>query len=167
LERRRAGDEVQNSLIPLILSPRGRKDGSWMIELDMKEESEKLDSRIKTIRLAKPVLWALLSAMAREMRQAPTAAENALRQELRGRKLCGVKFRRQHTIDRFIVDFFSAEADLIIEVDGDIHDYSKEEDKARQAFLESLGYKVFRFSNEQVLNHMIEVLDEIKVNLSR
>jgi very-short-patch-repair endonuclease len=148
-------------------SQKGERTVRQMIELDMIEkESEKIYNKIKTIRLAKPELWKQLSVLAREMRKAPTIAENRLWQELRGRKLYGVKFRRQHAIDRFIVDFFSAEADLIIEVDGDIHNYSIEEDKARQDFLELMGCKVVRFTNKQVLNHMDEILNEIKTYLS-
>jgi very-short-patch-repair endonuclease len=126
-----------------------------------------LENKIKSIRLAKPELWSRLSAIARDLRKAPTVAENKLWQELRGRRLCGIKFRRQHAINSFIVDFFSAEADLVIEVDGDIHDYSVEEDKTRQSFLESMGYKVIRFTNEQVLNHIVDVINELKAHLSR
>jgi very-short-patch-repair endonuclease len=95
------------------------------------------------------------------MRHEPTLAENKLWQQLRGKKLVGFKFRRQHTIDRFMVDFYCREARLIIEVDGPIHDYSQEEDAIRQEFLESQGYRVLRFSNEQVLTEVEAVLEEI------
>ncbi len=108
-----------------------------------------------------PDLWLKLKPLARQMRQEPTPAEDKLWQQLRGKKLLGVKFRRQHALDRFIVDFYSHEARLIIEVDGPIHDYSQEEDAIRQEFLESQGYRVLRFSNEQVLTETKTVVETI------
>ncbi len=100
------------------------------------------------------------------MRREPTAAENALWQKLRRKQLLGHKFRRQHTIDRFIVDFYSRDAKLIIEVDGPIHMYTKVEDAIRQEFLESLGFRVIRFKNADVLSNIDAVLDEIVRHLS-
>ncbi|MBC8496516.1 MAG: endonuclease domain-containing protein [Anaerolineales bacterium] len=96
-------------------------------------------------------LWRKLKPLARQMRREPTEAENALWQRLRRKQLLGYKFRRQHAIDRFIVDFYSRGAKLIIEVDGPIHKYTKEEDAIRQEFLESLGFRVIRFNNEEML----------------
>ncbi|HEB64244.1 MAG TPA: DUF559 domain-containing protein, partial [Chloroflexi bacterium] len=89
-----------------------------------------------------------------------TPAENALWQRLRRRQL-GVKFRRQHAIDRFIVDFYSAEARLVVEVDGPVHQYRREEDAIRQEFLESQGLRVLRFTNEEVLTQIEAVLERI------
>ncbi|MCL4878074.1 MAG: DUF559 domain-containing protein [Anaerolineae bacterium] len=113
-----------------------------------------------------PKLWEKLKPLAREMRHEPTAAEDSLWQALRGQQLGG-KFRRQHTIERFIVDFYCHEAGLIIEVDGESHDYTQEEDAVRQAFLESLGYRVIRFTNEEVLTELPSVLMVIKEALHR
>ena len=73
-----------------------------------------------------------------------------------------MKFRRQHPMDRFIVDFFCAEAALIIELDGEIHQYTPIEDAVRQEFLESFGFRVLRFTNEQMLQTPSAVLDEIR-----
>jgi very-short-patch-repair endonuclease len=112
-----------------------------------------------------PELWRKLKPLARQMRREPTPAEDKLWQQLRGKKLLGLKFRRQHAIDRFIVDFYCREARLIIEVDGPIHDYTQEEDKIRQEFLESQGYRVLRFSNEQVLTEIEGVLETIALAL--
>jgi len=70
-----------------------------------------------------PALWAKLRPLAQQMRLEPTLAEQRMWQYLRKRQL-GVKFRRQHVIDRFIVDFYAREARLIIEVDGPIHQYT-------------------------------------------
>jgi very-short-patch-repair endonuclease len=103
-------------------------------------------------------LWEKIKPIARQMRQAPTPAEDALWQRLRRKQIWGVRFRRQHPIDRFIVDFYCAEARLVIEVDGEIHEYTREEDALRQAFIESMGLRVLRFTNELVLKHSDEVL---------
>jgi hypothetical protein len=70
-----------------------------------------------------PHLWEKLKPVARQMRQEPTQAEDLLWQSLRNHQLLGFKFRRQHSIERFIVDFYCAEAKLVIEIDGPIHDY--------------------------------------------
>ncbi|MCS6918857.1 MAG: rRNA maturation RNAse YbeY, partial [Fimbriimonadales bacterium] len=69
-------------------------------------------------------LWELLKPLARQKRREPTPAEKRLWKYLRNRQLLGFKFRRQHTIERFIVDFYCPEAKLVIEVDGEIHDYT-------------------------------------------
>ena len=106
-----------------------------------------------------PELWAKLKPLAREMRHVPTPAENKLWQRLRNRRALGAKFRRQHAIERFIVDFYCADARLIVEVDGAIHDYIPEEDAIRQEFLESLGFRVIRFSNGEVF-HMLDAVVE-------
>jgi very-short-patch-repair endonuclease len=99
------------------------------------------------------------------MRHNPTEAENALWQRLRDKGI-GAKFRRQHAIDRFIVDFYCAKSKLLIEVDGGIHDYTKEEDAIRQEFLEEVhSLQMLRFTNEEVLNNIEYVLERIKESL--
>src|SRR5689334_5456897 len=91
-------------------------------------------------------LWAKIKPLARQMRHEPTPAENVLWQKLRRKGVADAGFRRQHPIDRFIVDFYCHEARLVVEVDGSIHEYTQEEDALRQEFLESLGLRVIRFS---------------------
>ena len=86
----------------------------------------------------------------RELRERSTNPEQLLWEVLRNRRLAGFKFRRQYSIDRFIVDFVCLEAKLIVELDGDYHDYVIERDLARQRILESFGYRVARFWNEDV-----------------
>jgi very-short-patch-repair endonuclease len=108
-----------------------------------------------------PELWEMLKPLARQKRHKPTPAEKYLWSYLRNRQVKGAKFRRQHAIDRFIVDFYCAEARLIIEVDGPIHDYTPEEDAVRQEFLESLGLRVIRFTNDEVLQRISYVLQRI------
>jgi very-short-patch-repair endonuclease len=90
-----------------------------------------------------------------------TPAEEHLWQRIRRKNLHNYKFRRQHPIDRFIVDFYCAEAFLVIEVDGDIHEYTQEQDALRQAFLESLGLRVLRFSNGDIMKHTDAVVERI------
>ncbi len=90
-------------------------------------------------------LWDKLKPIAREKRKQPTEAENLLWQHLHNYQVPGFKFRRQHCIGQFIVDFYCSKARLVIEVDGLIHHYQKEEDSLRQEYLESLGLKVLRF----------------------
>ncbi|MBX9257277.1 endonuclease domain-containing protein [Desmonostoc muscorum CCALA 125] len=112
-------------------------------------------------------LWKKLKPLARQMRCESTPAEKLLWQRLRHKQLLGFKFRRQQAIDRFIVDFYCHEARLVVEVDGEIHDYSKEEDGIRQEFLESLGLRVVRFRNEDVVERMEGVLEDIAGWLQR
>lgn len=88
---------------------------------------------------------------ARQMRKAATDAEGKFWRETRGRRLCGLKFRRQQVIRGFIVDFYCAEECLAIELDGGIHERQRQADEQRQKMLEELGVEVLRFSNEEVL----------------
>lgn len=101
---------------------------------------------------------------ARSLKKTMTPAENLLWQNLRNRKVSNCKFRRQHPIARYIVDFYCHEARLVIEVDGGIH-FTPENiqyDQFRTEELEGLGLKVIRFRNEEVLENMSGVLAEIR-----
>lgn len=91
---------------------------------------------------------------ARELRARQTEAESLLWQVLRGRRLCGQKFRRQFPIEPFIVDFACVEHHLVVELDGLYHDAVYERDQARQKRIEAAGWQVLRFSNEDVLNNV-------------
>ncbi len=113
-----------------------------------------------------PELWRKLKPLAREMRHEPTIAERHLWLHLRGQQH-GFKFRRQHAIDCFIVDFYCSAAQLVVEVDGAIHHYSVEEDAMRQEFLESQGLRVIRFTNDEVLHdgqNVIKAITEALIN---
>ncbi len=105
----------------------------------------------------------LLKENAKRMRSFSTEAESALWEMLR-RKNLGDKFRRQHIIDEFIVDFVCLTKNLIIEVDGAYHNDPDvaESDKLRTEILENSGYRVIRFTNEEVLVDTDNVLDKIK-----
>lgn len=101
-------------------------------------------------------------ARAREMRHPQTPAEATLWRALRNRQT-GFKFRRQHPIYRFIIDFYCAQARLLIEVDGESHLQPDQEeyDNARTKYLEDLGYKVIRFTNNDVRYNIQAVADKI------
>jgi len=99
----------------------------------------------------------------RELRQESTEAEKLLWAELRNRKLNGLKFRRQHPLDKFIVDFYCNERKLVIELDGSVHDkkINKEYDDARTAMLAGLNIIVLRFKNEDVTSNLKGVIGKI------
>jgi very-short-patch-repair endonuclease len=80
---------------------------------------------------------------------------------LRNRQLAGLKFRRQHPIDRSIVDFYCAEKRLIIEVDGGIHNQTIQEDLERTKVLQDRGYKVIRIQNHDIEKNIDQVLNTI------
>ncbi len=103
--------------------------------------------------------------MARKLRKEPTPAERKLWAYLRGNKLHGVNFRRQHAIGRYIPDFCSAKDKLIIELDGSQHLEQEEYDDERTKYLESQGYRVIRFWNNQVLNDIETVVRAITIEL--
>ena len=91
-----------------------------------------------------------------------TPAERLLWSRLRGKQLAGFKFRRQHPLlGRFITDFCCPAVRLVVEVDGDVHDWQQERDQARTEELERHGYRVIRFQNDQVLNEIEGVLAAI------
>jgi len=83
---------------------------------------------------------------------------------LRNRRLAGARFRRQHTIDGFIADFVCIDAELVIEVDGTIHDDTdqRDYDAQRQRWIESRGFSVLRFRNHEVETDLDKVLDAIR-----
>ena len=97
----------------------------------------------------------------REFRHLPTEAERVLWEAIRDRQVDGLKFRRQHPGKPYILDFYSPRGRLVVEVDGNIHDYQPDEDAARTAYLEENGYRVIRFRNEEVLYSLADVLKRI------
>jgi very-short-patch-repair endonuclease len=100
------------------------------------------------------------------MRHAPTPAEKALWQLLRGRAL-GARFRRQHGIGGFIVDFVCLPFKLVVEADGTSHAGLERRDGERDLFPRASGFAVIRFSNQQVLTHPEAVVAEIRTALRR
>jgi very-short-patch-repair endonuclease len=112
----------------------------------------------KVRRQRDPALWEKLKPLAQQMRHDPTPAEDRLWQALRNRRMSGIRFRRQHAFGKFIVDFYCPEHASVIEIDGEIHDYTQMEDAIRQEYLESLEVRVLRFTNAQVIAALDAVL---------
>ena len=101
-----------------------------------------------------------------ELRKELTPAERKLWSLLRGDKLNGVSFRRQHAIGKYIVDFCTVKEKLVIELDGSQHLEQEEYDSERTVFLEAQGYRVLRFWNNEVLKETNTVIDAIEAALS-
>jgi very-short-patch-repair endonuclease len=104
---------------------------------------------------------------ARRLRRNQTDAERRLWFRLRDRRLGGWKFRRQFPIDRFVVDFFCADAHLIIELDGGQHALRIATDTERTRILGATGYLVLRFWNNDVMQNIDGVLEEVTAALER
>ena len=100
--------------------------------------------------------------IARGLRHRMTAAEEVLWERLRGRTICGVRFRRQQVIDGFIVDFYCHAAALIIEVDGPIHGEQVEYDAARDKVLYERRLHILRLTNDEVMTNLSETLNRIE-----
>ncbi len=99
----------------------------------------------------------------RDLRKNATDAERCLWKLLRSRQLEGYKFRRQHPVGRYILDFYCHAAGLVIEVDGGGHysEHSEHYDLERTAYLDGKGMRVLRFTNSEVLGHPIQVCEAI------
>ena len=112
---------------------------------------------------------ARLHQIARNLRRRQTVSEDKLWRALRGRRFDGRKFRRQHPIAGYIVDFACIEARLVIEVDGETHSTPGEvrRDHERTQAIEAAGYMVVRVANHEVRTNMPSVLDTIWLELNR
>ncbi|MEW6187321.1 MAG: DUF559 domain-containing protein [Thermodesulfobacteriota bacterium] len=108
-----------------------------------------------------PVIPSDLLEFARSLRKEQTDAEARLWALLRDRRLANKKFRRQHPISPYIVDFYCHEAGLVIEVDGGQHAEDRRRDDKRTAFLKSKGLRIIRFWNNEILQEMEPVLETI------
>lgn len=106
------------------------------------------------------LLYKQLIPVARELRKNPTDAEKLLWDRLKNTQL-GIKFRRQHIINKFIVDFCTIRSAIIIELDGRIHDFRNFADSERTTILENKGYKIIRFKNAEVLYDIDYVVKQI------
>jgi very-short-patch-repair endonuclease len=106
-------------------------------------------------------------ARARNLRSSQTSAEAKLWQALRNRRLARWKFRRQHSIERYVVDFVTLDGKLIVEVDGVTHSEPSERarDEARSNVLEARGFHIVRVSNTDVYDNLEGVLEMIEGTL--
>jgi very-short-patch-repair endonuclease len=123
------------------------------------------DERVKNIKqkMSKIHNQKHLEERRKELRKNLTSAEATLWKSLQKKQLNGRKFRRQHSIQNFIVDFYCASENLIIELDGTIHlDFAQENyDFERTETLENLGFKIIRFENKLVFENLHDLLKEI------
>jgi very-short-patch-repair endonuclease len=102
----------------------------------------------------------------KDLRRRLTPAEAFLWKHLKAKKIDDKKFVKQHSIGKYIVDFYLASDKLIIELDGEVHQNSAaiEYDEQRTAYLTGLGFSVIRFENKMVFDNLQSVLMEIKAN---
>jgi very-short-patch-repair endonuclease len=105
-----------------------------------------------------------LLRIAGDLRKSMTPAEKILWERLRNRQIKGFRFRRQHPIKDFIVDFFCYDAMLVIEVDGEVHsdEHQHERDEQRTNILNRLGIRELRFTNQDVINQTDKVINKIE-----
>ncbi|MEN3747915.1 DUF559 domain-containing protein [Sphingomonas sp. HF-S3] len=103
---------------------------------------------------------------ARDLRNNPTLAERALWAHLSSRQRLGVRFNRQVQLGPYFCDFVARSIQLVVEVDGGQHDWQSAEDATRTRFLESIGFRVIRFWNNDVLERTEGVVAEIDRVLS-
>ena len=106
--------------------------------------------------------------LARHFRKNPTESEDAVWQMLRNRQIRNLKWRRQQVIDGFIADFYCAELNVVLEIDGSVHDKEevKEYDEYRTSVFESKGIKTFRLRNEDCdKQHLTELIENIITSL--
>jgi riboflavin-specific deaminase-like protein len=148
---------------PLLTSPNGGRIHTQPL---LSEESLRLQDKLSVGEFyweADPLTYKLLRNFVLENRAKPTQAEDFLWQQLRGNKLNGYGFRRQHIIGNFIVDFVCLTKKLVIEVDGLIHQLpeNKISDEERTMWLGMKGYSVIRFSNEEILFDIENTLNKI------
>ncbi|SHE68813.1 Very-short-patch-repair endonuclease [Arenibacter palladensis] len=107
-----------------------------------------------------------LAGFRSELRSNLSPAEAFLWKQLSSRQLEGRRFTRQHSISKYVVDFYCASERLIVELDGEIHNnpLAMDYDEKRTSFFNEMGYKVIRFENKMVFDHLESVLSEIKDN---
>ena len=122
---------------------------------------------IHGLEIANPVMYGFLKEKAKEMRNQPTETEKILWNHLSGKGFENHKFRRQHVLGEYIVDFVCLKQRLVIELDGSIHNTveQKEHDEIRTAWLNSKGFKVVRFTNNEILIKLEYVLERLKIIL--
>ena len=110
-----------------------------------------------------------LVSRARELRKETTGAENLFwNKVLKNKKFVNFKFTRQKPLDHFIVDFYCAKLSLVIEIDGEIHDFQKIRDRERDNILkQKFGLQIIRYTNKEVLTNTEKVIDDLTKKIQR
>ncbi len=141
----------------------------WHYPFEMPPESSQGGQKTPKYQTARKSSYHLLKEKAEERKNNPTEAGKILWESVKGKGLEGYNFKREHIIDEYIADFVCLAKGLIVEVDGGYHNDPeiKENDKLRSNFLkDNFGYKIIRFSNEEVIGNIENVLDRIKEALA-
>ena len=120
-----------------------------------------ISSIVKSTRSAKRTLL----SNARRMRHEPTDAESKFWLAVRARRFAGYKFRRQYPVGHYIADFVCLDHHLIIEFDGEQHGLQETYDAERTAYLETQGFRVLRYPNDEFLKNPNDILDGILLAL--
>ncbi len=175
-------DEVDNSALRLKFPPCLRSGDYPVICEDVRkvyaaphqlppiggglENTAETEKKVNSYRTAHPDTYALLKAYSLENRHDMTDAESVLWEQLKSKQL-GAKFRRQHVIGDYIADFVCLSHHLVVEVDGEYHDDEKQKqiDQVRTDYLNSVGFNVIRFTNNQIFFDTDDVLNKIKLSL--
>ena len=110
---------------------------------------------------ANPFTYNVVKDDQKSLRNNLTTAEEVLWEYIKDKKM-GIKFKSHHIIDNYVPDFVALSCKLIIEVDGEIHIYQKDVDKQRTLELNKKGFKIIRFTNNEILNNIFGVLEIIK-----
>ena len=127
-----------------------------------------MEDKYSFFKTASPDRYELLKVFAKENRKNQTDAESFLWHHLKGVEL-GFRFRRQHVINDYIADFVCLEKWLVIEVDGGYH-YTQEQkglDAYRTEMLGKYGFRVIRFSNDEIIGNIDNIIDTIKEELRK
>ena len=103
--------------------------------------------------------------LARDLRKNMTLSEKILWQKLKNKQIAGFRFRKQHPIYRYVLDFYCFEKMLAVEIDGNAHIGREEYDEFRDEVMISIGIETLRFNDNEVLNNMESVLRRIKETL--
>ncbi|HEU4902119.1 MAG TPA: tryptophan 2,3-dioxygenase family protein [Flavisolibacter sp.] len=154
---------VNDWLERMPLAPPSPRGGVAEAQSPLEHDTDALAEEEAEYRTADPMNYGLLKQFVKEHRSKPTQAEDALWQQLQEKQLANYKFRRQHIIGNYIADFVCLPEKLVVEVDGLIHQLpaNKESDEARTQWLQSKGYRVVRFTNEEITHRLDKVLNKI------
>lgn len=127
-----------------------------------------MEKRTKSFQTASLLNYKLLKDNAKKMRKFPTQAESIIWDYLKRNQL-NIKFRRQHIIGEYIVDFVDLKSKTVIEIDGGYHNINEQiiADKERTSYLEGEGYSILRFSNEEIIHNISNVIFRIKDYITR
>ena len=132
------------------MTPQPPQGGAIIIKMEEKDKIMYFGAKPETFETA------------RILRKRATVYEKLLWEKLKLKQICGKRFRRQHPVDFFIVDFYCHEAKLVVELDGEIHKNQKEYDEGRSAEMEKYSIKVIRFKNSDVENNIENVVNQIE-----